>query len=127
LSKGGNISPPFEKGRWGGILECDFKKLNSYDVFLDMTEIEKPIKFSQHALDNMFERGASREEAEQAIRTGERLPAQKGRIAFRKNFSHNGMWKGKFYQAKQVMPIVAEEPERFVVITVYVFFIGGAR
>jgi len=75
----------------------------------------------------MFERGASREEAEQAIRTGERLPAQKGRIAFRKNFSHNGMWKGKFYQAKQVMPIVAEEPERFVVITVYVFFIGGAR
>jgi len=92
-----------------------------------MTEIEKPIKFSQHALDNMFERGASREEAEQAIRTGERLPAQKGRIAFRKNFSHNGMWKGKFYQAKQVMPIVAEEPERFVVITVYVFFIGGAR
>jgi len=92
-----------------------------------MTEIEKPIKFSQHALGNLFDRGASREEAEQAIRTGERLPAQKGRIAFRKNFSHNGMWKGKFYQAKQVMPIVAEEPERFVVITVYVFFIGGAR
>ena len=92
-----------------------------------MTEIEKPIKFSQHALDNMFERGASREEAEQAIRTGERLPAQKGRIAFRKNFSHKGMWKGKFYQAKQVMPNVVEEPDRFVVVTVYAFFIGGAR
>jgi hypothetical protein len=28
FSKGGNISPPFEKGRWGGILECDFKQLN---------------------------------------------------------------------------------------------------
>lgn len=92
-----------------------------------MAEIEKPIKFSRHALDNIIDRGASREETEQAIRTGERLPAQKGRIAFRKNFSHNGMWKGKFYQAKQVMPIVVDEPDRFVVVTVYVFFIGGVR
>jgi hypothetical protein len=36
FSKGGNISPPFgvfflpgaDKGRWGGILESDFKQLN---------------------------------------------------------------------------------------------------
>jgi hypothetical protein len=92
-----------------------------------MTKIEKPIKFSQHALENLFDRGASKEEAEQAIRTGEQLPAQKGRIAFRKNFTHNAMWKGKYYQAKQVMPIVVEEPEKFVVVTVYVFFIGGIK
>jgi len=37
------------------------------------------------------------------------------------------MWKGKYYQAKQVMPIVVEEPDRFVVVTVYVFFIGGIK
>lgn len=92
-----------------------------------MTGIEKPIKFSQHSLENLSDRGASREEVDQAIRTGERLPAKKGRIAFRKNFSHNGMWKGKYYQAKQVMPIVVEEPDRFVVVTVYVFFIGGVK
>jgi len=92
-----------------------------------MTEIEKPIKFSRHALDSMFDRGTSREEVEQAIRTGERLPAKKGRIAFRKNFSHNGMWKGKFYQAKQVMPIVVDEADKFVVVTVYVLFIGGIK
>jgi len=92
-----------------------------------MTKIEKPIKFSQHALENLFDRGASEEEAEQAIRTGEQLPAQKGRIAFRKNFTHNAMWKGRYYQAKQVMPIVVEEPEKFVVVTVYVFFIGGIK
>ena len=92
-----------------------------------MAEIEKPIKFSRHAFDNIIDRGASREEAEQAIRTGERLPAKKGRIAFRKIFSHNGMWKGKFYQAKQVMPIVVDEPDRFVVVTVFVFFIGGIK
>lgn len=102
--------------------EPEFKVL-----MLDMDKIDKSIKFSRHALDNMFDRGASREEVEHAIRKGEWLPAQKGRIAFRKNFSHNAMWKGKFYQAKQVMPIVVEEPDRFVVVTVYVFFIGGGR
>ncbi len=75
----------------------------------------------------MFDRGTSKTEVENAIRTGERLPGKKGRIAFRKNFSHNGMWKGKYYQAKQVMPVVVEKPDRFVVVTVYVFFIGGAK
>lgn len=89
--------------------------------------MEKPIKFSQHALDNMTDRGASKEEVETAIRAGERFPAKKGRLAFRKNFSYNGEWKGRFYQVKQVMPIVAEEPERLMVVTVYVFFIGGAK
>lgn len=89
--------------------------------------MEKPIKFSQHALDNMADRRASREEVELTIRTGECFPAKKGRLSFRKNFSYNAMWKGKFYHVKQVMPIVAEESDRFVVVTVYVFFIGGAK
>jgi hypothetical protein len=30
LSKGGNVSPPFGKGRWGGILKVYFKQLNYY-------------------------------------------------------------------------------------------------
>ncbi|MBU0700050.1 MAG: DUF4258 domain-containing protein [Actinobacteria bacterium] len=88
-------------------------------------KIEKPIKFSQHAIDNIIYRGASNEEVELAIRTGEYLSAKKGRLSFRKNFNYNAMWKGKYYQAKQVMPVVAEEPDKFVVVTVYVFFIGG--
>lgn len=88
---------------------------------------EKLIKFSQHALDNMADRGALKEEVELAIRTGECFPAKKGRLSFRKNFSYNAIWKGKYYQAKQVMPIVVEEPDRFVVVTVYVFFIGGLK
>jgi hypothetical protein len=52
-------------------------------------KVEKPIKFSQHALDNMADRGASREEVELAIRTGECFPAKKGRLSFRKNLSCN--------------------------------------
>jgi len=89
--------------------------------------VTKPIIFSQHALDNMVDRGASKEEVELAIRTGECFPGKKGRLSFRKNFNYNAMWKGKSYQVKQVMPIVAEEYEIFVVVTVYVYFIGGVK
>lgn len=71
--------------------------------------------------------GQSKEEVELAIRAGELFPAKKGRISLRKNFSYNAMWKGKFYSIKQVVPIVVEEPDKFVVVTVYVFFIGGAK
>ena len=88
---------------------------------------DKPIKISQHALDNMVDRGASKEEVELAIKAGESFPAKKGRLSFRKNFSYNDIWKGKYYQIKQVMPIVAKETDRFVVVTVYVFFIGGVK
>lgn len=87
----------------------------------------KLIKFSQHALDNMTDRGASREEVELTIRTGECFPAKRGRLSFRKNFSYNAIWKGKYYQVKQVVAIVAEKLDRFIVVTVYVFFIGGIR
>ena len=44
---------------------------------------------------------------------------------FRKNFSFNATWKGRYYDVKQVVPIVAEEQDAWVVITVYVFYFGG--
>jgi hypothetical protein len=87
----------------------------------------KPVVFSRHALDNMGDRGATREEVEQAVQLGERIPAKQGRSAFRKNFPYGAVWKGKRYETKQVMPIVAEEPTRLVVISVYVFFMGGGQ
>lgn len=85
----------------------------------------KEIAFSQHALDQLDDRGTSRDEVEKTIREGEAAPAKKGRLAFRKNFSFGAAWKGKHYQIKQVMPIVAEEKKRLVVVTVYVFYFGG--
>lgn len=85
----------------------------------------KPILYSQHALDQMFNREVSEEELETAIREGEMAPAKKNRLAFRKNFSFKSEWKGKYYEIKQVMPIVVEEQDRYVVITVYTFYFGG--
>lgn len=85
----------------------------------------KPIVFSQHALDQLGDRGASEKEVKEAIQAGEEIPAKKGRRAFRKNFPFGSKWKGKYYEVKQVMPIVVEEAEQTVVVTVYVFYFGS--
>lgn len=70
----------------------------------------------------MIERGTNRQEVEQAIRRGRQVPAEAGRIAFRLNLRFEKSWKGKYYGTKQVMPIVAELPDRYVVVTVLTFY-----
>ena len=87
----------------------------------------KSILFSQHALDQMPDRGATRDEVEAAIRTGELTPAKGKRFSYRKNFSFNKEWKGKKYGLKQVIPVVVEESDRIIVVTVYVFYFGGTE
>ncbi|MFQ5988187.1 MAG: DUF4258 domain-containing protein [Dehalococcoidia bacterium] len=88
-------------------------------------QFSKFVVFSQHALDQMPERGVTREEVELAITSGERALAKKGRMAFRKNLPFQAWWKGRYYEGKQILAIVTEEPNRWVVITVYVFYFGG--
>jgi hypothetical protein len=85
----------------------------------------KPIIYSRHALDQLPGRGLSREDVEQTIRTGETIPAKGGRLAFRRNFLFESEWKGRFYAVKQVLAIVAEEPEGLVVVTAYAFYFGA--
>jgi hypothetical protein len=82
----------------------------------------KPIKFSEHAREQMLERGASEDEVSETIRTGEEVPAKHGRRGYRKNFQYNRTWSGRTYAIKQVLPIVAEEADELVVITVYTFY-----
>ena len=87
-----------------------------------MIEQRKRIRYSGHALEQMQERGATREEVEEAIRTGEHIPAKRGRKAFRHNFQFNAEWGNKHYAIKQVMPIVVEEGNEYIVVTVYTFY-----
>ena len=82
----------------------------------------KPIMFSSHAREKMLDRGASEKEVEAAIRSGSREPARRERFTFRKNFAYNAQWRGKQYAVKQVAPIVAEEDDRLVVVTVFVYY-----
>jgi hypothetical protein len=87
----------------------------------------KPILFSQHAIDQMPDRGTTRDEVAAAIKTGELASAKSKRISYRKNFPFDKEWKGRKYAIKQVMPIVIEESDRIIVVTVYVFYFGGTR
>jgi len=82
----------------------------------------KPIYFSHHVLQRMTERGRTRHEVEAAIRQGRPVPAKAAKTAFRLNLRFEHTWKGKYYGTKQVMPIVAELPDRYVVVTVLTFY-----
>lgn len=83
------------------------------------------IIFSRHALEQLADRGTSEQEVEEAIASGERTSAHRGRIAYRKNLRFGAIWREHYYETKQVMPIVKEEDGRLIVVTVYVFYIGG--
>jgi hypothetical protein len=85
-------------------------------------DLVKPIVFSSHAREKMLDRGASEGEVKAAIRSGSSEPARKGRVMFRKNFAYDKLWRGKHYAIKQVAPIIAEERERLVVVTVFVYY-----
>lgn len=80
------------------------------------------IRLSQHALLQCKERGANEEEVIEAIRQGIREPAKKERILCKYNFRFDADWQGKRYAIKQVAPVIKEEIDEIVVITVYTFY-----
>ena len=84
--------------------------------------MQKPIVFTIHARQRMQERGAREEDVREALRTGEREPAQRGLALYRINLEYQREWDGRYYGVQQVAAVVAEEPERMVVVTVYTFY-----
>ena len=83
---------------------------------------ELPIEISRHARQQMEERGADQREVVAAIREGRAEPGRGNRVMYRKNFQFEATWRGQRYRIKQVAPIVAEERDRLVVVTVYTFY-----
>ena len=86
----------------------------------------KPIVLTAHALQRMGERGAREEDVREAIRIGEREPAQRGLFLYRLNLEFKREWDNRFYNVQQVVPVVAEEEDRLVVVTVYTFYFQEA-
>lgn len=82
----------------------------------------KPIIFTHHALKRMRERGAREEDVHEAMRIGECEPAQRGLVQYRLNLEFKREWDGRYYGVQQVVPVVAEEEERTVLVTVYTFY-----
>lgn len=77
------------------------------------------VRLHPHALERIEERGATEDEVRATVESGERFPAKFGRDGFRRNFSFNGLWRGRTYPTKQVeVYAVEEKPEEWIVITV---------
>ena len=87
-----------------------------------MADQTKDVRLSRHALETMALRGVDENEVRRTVRLGVREPMRAGRAGFRLNLRFNDDWRGHHYTTKQVLAIVAEEPEAFVVVTVYTFY-----
>ncbi len=82
----------------------------------------KLMRLTQHAREQCVERGATEAEVRQAVEQGSREPAKLGRELCRFNFPFGKSWQGTVYAIKQVAPVVKEESDEIVVITVYTFY-----
>ena len=80
------------------------------------------IRLSKHAQEQAVERGVTEAEVKEAVRKGSRQSVTRGREMCRYNFAFNRQWQGKYYAIKQVAPVIKEEPNETVVITVYAFY-----
>ena len=52
------------------------------------------------------------------VEEGESFPAKYGRIGFRRNFSFEGVWRGKYYAIKQIEAFAVKDDKDFIVITI---------
>ena len=84
--------------------------------------MNEPIEFIEHAIEQARLRGATLDEVRDAIRTGEEVPAKKARSGYRKTFHYGGLWRGSYYENKQILAIVVREAGTVIVITVHAFY-----
>jgi hypothetical protein len=82
----------------------------------------KPIRLTRHAREQCLERGAAESEVCEAIEKGTREIAKLGRFMCRYNFRYDRQWQGNDYPIKQVAPVIVEDRNEIVVITVYTFY-----
>ena len=82
----------------------------------------KTIRLTKHAREQCLERGATEDEVREAIEQGVREAAKAGRALCRYNLPYGRTWQGTLYAIKQVAPVIKEEADEIVVITVYTFY-----
>ena len=87
-----------------------------------MNEPSRAIVFTNHARDRCAQRGAAEADVVRAILEGKREPAQRGLWQYRLNLEFQTEWAGNWYAVQQIAPVVAEEAERMVVITIYTLY-----
>lgn len=76
------------------------------------------IRIEPHTLRRAGERGVSREQIEDVLRTGEPSAAYGGRSAKRKVYAYDDIWKGERYDHQLVKVIYMIEQGVIVTVTV---------
>jgi hypothetical protein len=71
-----------------------------------------------HAQERLAERGVTESEVESTVMDGESFPAKFGRTGFRRNFSFDSNWRGRYYKTKQIEAYAVKERDDWLVITV---------
>jgi hypothetical protein len=71
-----------------------------------------------HALERLFERGATEAEVRATVLGGESFLAKFGRTGFRRNFHFDSVWRNRHYVMKQVEAFAVREEAGWLVITV---------
>jgi hypothetical protein len=85
------------------------------------------VHFSRHASVRMEQRGATREEVWETVERGECVVGKDGRLGFRKVFSFEDLWQGKYWKTKQVSAILREEAGKLKLETVLVTYLCEVR
>jgi len=80
------------------------------------------VRFTKHALIQCVERGATHEEVCEAIRIGVYEDTKNNRKICKANFNYNSTWHDHYYSIKQVAPVIVEEKDEIVVVTVYTYY-----
>ncbi|MCB0167046.1 MAG: DUF4258 domain-containing protein [Anaerolineae bacterium] len=86
--------------------------------------MQKPIRFSRHALDQMKLRSATQSEVIQAVETTAWQTAKRGKNEVRKNFPFGqpSPVNNTVYAFRTVHVIFADEPTEVVIVTVLVYY-----
>ncbi len=75
----------------------------------NLSKKKRKVRFHPHAIERMHERGTNEKEVTLAIQNGEPFSAKFGRTGFRRNFSFESKWRGKYYETKQLEVYAVEE------------------
>jgi len=76
------------------------------------------VRFHPHARERMAQRGATEQEVANTVEAGEQFEAKFGRTGFRRNFTFEKQWRGRYYKTKQVEVYTVREDNDWMVVSV---------
>jgi len=80
------------------------------------------VRIDPHTLARARDRGATENEIEDVVLTGQAIPGKTGRLGRFKVYDFGRVWNGRRYAQKRVEVYFVAEGDTLVTVTVYVFY-----